>query len=171
MMQKQIEVGQSQRVESAKLQRAAEEHVASLEAQLSAAETQAKALRSQAKSVTEDANKEARKLQRLEDKVSRGQLLASEAMAQLEQALDDLPEVQDAQRRLLGLRMGGSAELSRATEAGDAQAATQAIGDDEWLPQPGEEVLVCIKHSHLPGSCSIMPCLVYAIAYLHSYNS
>eukprot|EP00892_Ulva_mutabilis_P004836 jgi/Ulvmu1/2724/UM014_0181.1 len=137
----QIEVGQRQRVDSGNLQRAAEERVSTLEALLSTAELQARALYSQAKHVTEDATKEARKLQHLEDKVSRGQLVASEALKQLEQALSKLPAVEDAQRRLLGLRMGGSVEPLTASITEPRQESPTG-GAESWIPQAGEEVLV-----------------------------
>lgn len=145
VVQKQIEIGTRMRQKSAQLQLGAETRVAELEDQLHAATAQAKELRRQAKSVTEDVNKEARKLQRLEDQVSRGHLTVPEAVEELKQVRDKLPEVKDAQRRLLGLQMGASAEVLPLQQASDISSDSDA--EYGWIPRVGEEVLVCTTHA------------------------
>ena len=143
-VQKHITDGQKQRIEVAKLQRAAEKHVAHLEVQLSAAEAVAKDLRKQAKSVTEDASKEARTLQRMEDRISTGQLPVSEGVKAVRKILGDLSEVEDAQRRLLGLQMGGSVDSINPFATTVRSGSSESDNEQAWHPHAGEVVLVCM---------------------------
>lgn len=170
-MQKQIETGTRIQQKSVQLQLGAETRVAELEEQLHAVIAKANELRSQAKSVTEDANKEARKLQRVEDQASCGQLTELEAVEQLEQVRDKLPEVKDAQRRLLGLQMGASAETLPLQQASDNSSDSDS--EHGWMPRVGEEVLVCTSNassSTLNGidCASTYQCCVYLMLPLVS---
>ena len=131
------------REESAQLQVDIEARVGILEEKLQTATIQTKLLQDKTKHATVEANKEARQLHRLEDKVSQGDLMPAEGLQRLEEVRAKLPQVEDAQRRLLGLQMGASADpLLPLFSFARASASESANG---WMPKVGDEVLVCIN--------------------------
>lgn len=142
-MQKQIEVGAQVRAESAQLQVDMETRVGILEEKLQTATIQSKLLRDKTKHATAEANKEARRLHRLEDKVSQGDLTPAEGLQRLEEVRAKLPQVEGAQRRLLGLQMGASAELLLPPLSFESAVASES--GNSWMPKVGDEVLVCIN--------------------------
>jgi hypothetical protein len=111
--------------------------VQQLERELDDVEKGAAELQRSALEATAQAQNDAARIRGIEQDALKGKLPLDAAVAKLEALLLELPDVQVAQRRLLGLQMGGEV---LDTEDG-AEALRHSSDDAAWLPATGEEVL------------------------------
>lgn len=124
------------------------------------AERDAAELRDAAARARTESNDDAERLRLIQARVTRGELSADAAIAEVQQALDQLPDAAGARGRLLGLQMGVAASASEVAEASSSDGGVSR----EWLPREGETVLVRARIIGVSASASARSAIARAVS-------
>ena len=136
-MQKQLDTSKKQKAAAEHTQAKMADVVADLEIRLKTAQADAAELQKQAESVNKQASAEVAELRRLEEQAMSGKMSLRSAIEAVEKTAAELPQVENAQQRLLGIKMGADVRLLDAGNGlGDRETPV------EWVPSVGDPVLV-----------------------------
>jgi predicted RNase H-like nuclease (RuvC/YqgF family) len=152
-MQKQLEGSQKQKAHSESERKRLESTVAELQRELHAAQAEAEVLQKHASEASKQADAEVRQLRLLEERAMRGDLSLKSAIETLEKTTAELPRVENAQQRLLGIKMGADVRIfDTAGQASDSEGQPE-----RWIPAVGDPVLVrAFAHTSMRPLCMCM---------------
>jgi chromosome segregation ATPase len=143
-MQRQVIAAERSLEAAEESRRSAEEHVHDLEMRLSSTEEWGRAAEQAADRAQAQAANEVRTLEALAHEVRGGDTSAVAAIKEVQGVLAQLPEGSGTKDRLLAMQLGVAAstrELSSVEEA--ASSSESDLEEEAWLPEAGEDVLVC----------------------------